>query len=57
MEKIRKDDTSQAINTLASVTGIGPVAAQKFFKDGIKSIEDLRNNLDKLNNQQKIGLK
>ncbi|CAD5119044.1 DgyrCDS7693 [Dimorphilus gyrociliatus] len=57
LEKIRKDDTSQSINALASVTGIGPAAAQKFFKDGITSIEELRKNTDKLNKQQKIGLK
>ncbi|XP_055950643.1 DNA polymerase beta-like [Argiope bruennichi] len=57
LEKIRKDDTSQAINLLTKVIGIGPAAAQKFVKEGITTIEDLKKNVDKLNHQQKIGLK
>ena len=32
-------------------------AAQKFFKEGIKTLEDLKNNIDKLNHHQKVGLK
>ena len=39
------------------VTGIGPSAAQKFLKEGIKSLDDLRRNRDKLNHHQTIGLK
>ncbi len=39
------------------MTGIGPSAAQKFLKEGIKSLEDLRQNKNKLNNHQQIGLK
>ena len=31
--------------------------AQKLFKEGIKSLDDLRKNQDKLNHAQKIGLK
>ena len=31
--------------------------AQKLFKEGIKSLDDLQNNQDKLNHAQKIGLK
>ncbi|PRD29769.1 UNVERIFIED_CONTAM: Polb [Trichonephila clavipes] len=55
--QIRKDDTSQAINLLTKVVGIGPAAAQKFVKEGIMTIEDLKKNINKLNHQQKIGLK
>ena len=34
-----------------------PVVAQKLLKEGIKSLDDLRSNEDKLNHAQKIGLK
>ncbi|XP_074648404.1 DNA polymerase beta-like [Tubulanus polymorphus] len=57
LEKIRSDDTSVAINELTKVTGIGPAAAQKLVSEGVKSIDDLRKNLDKLNHHQQIGLR
>lgn len=57
LEKIRKDDTTESINLMTRVSGIGPAAARKLFDDGIKTIEDLRKNTDKLNHHQKIGLK
>ncbi|XP_054716268.1 DNA polymerase beta-like [Uloborus diversus] len=57
LEKIRADDSSQAITLLTKVFGIGPATAQKFVSGGITSIEDLQKNINKLNNQQKIGLK
>ncbi|NP_001081643.1 DNA polymerase beta [Xenopus laevis] len=57
LEKIRQDDTSSSINFLTRVTGIGPAAARKFFDEGIKTLDDLRNNEHKLNHHQKIGLK
>ncbi len=34
-----------------------PAAAQTFVKEGIRSIDDLKKNMNKLNNHQKIGLK
>ncbi|KAM3925645.1 DNA polymerase beta [Leptodactylus fuscus] len=57
LEKIRQDDTSSSINFLTRVTGIGPAAARKFVEEGIKTLDDLRNNEHKLNHHQKIGLK
>ncbi|XP_071106423.1 DNA polymerase beta-like [Haliotis cracherodii] len=57
LEKIRASDTNVAINELTKVNGIGPAAAQKFVQEGIMSVEDLRKNLDKLNNAQKIGVR
>ncbi|ESO01935.1 hypothetical protein HELRODRAFT_184959 [Helobdella robusta] len=57
LEKIRKDEMSTSIAELTKVTGIGPVAARKFFDKGIKSIEDLKKHVDQLNHHQKIGLK
>ncbi|XP_040270760.1 DNA polymerase beta [Bufo bufo] len=57
LEKIRQDDTSSSINFLTRVTGIGPAAARKLVEEGIKTLDDLRNNEHKLNHHQKIGLK
>jgi len=57
LEKIRADDSSVAINLLTRVAGIGPAKARELFDQGIATIEDLRNNQDKLSNSQKIGLK
>lgn len=57
IEKIRADDTSVAITELTKVTGIGPVAAQKFVGEGIMSVADLRKNMDKLTHGMKVGVK
>jgi DNA polymerase beta len=57
LEKIRADDTNVAITELTRVTGIGPVAAQKFVREGIMSVAELRKHTDKLNHHQQIGLK
>uniref|UniRef100_A0A8C5C9W8 DNA polymerase n=1 Tax=Gadus morhua TaxID=8049 RepID=A0A8C5C9W8_GADMO len=57
LDKIRNDDTSSSINFLTRVTGIGPAAARKFFEDGVKTLEDLKNIESKLNHHQQIGLK
>ncbi|XP_075211388.1 DNA polymerase beta-like isoform X2 [Lycorma delicatula] len=57
LEKIKKDDTSESINLLTRVTGIGPAKARELFDQGIKTIEDLQNNKDKLTHHQIIGLK
>ncbi|XP_072255015.1 DNA polymerase beta [Pyxicephalus adspersus] len=54
---IRQDDTSSSINFLTRVTGIGPAAARKLVEEGIKTLDDLRNNEHKLNHHQRIGLK
>nr|XP_033805332.1 DNA polymerase beta isoform X2 [Geotrypetes seraphini] len=57
LEKIRQDDTSSSINLLTRVSGIGPAAARKLVEEGIRSVEDLKKNEQKLNHHQKIGLK
>jgi DNA polymerase beta len=55
--KIQEDDTNTAINLLTCVSGIGPAKAKQLVDAGIKTIEDLRRNEDKLNSHQLIGLK
>ncbi|BES87960.1 DNA polymerase [Nesidiocoris tenuis] len=57
LDNIRKDDTSQAINEMTRVSGIGPAKAQDLVRSGIKTIEDLEKNKDKLTHHQRIGLK
>ncbi|XP_059818936.1 DNA polymerase beta isoform X1 [Hypanus sabinus] len=57
LEKIRQDDTSSSINFLTRVTGIGPAAARKFVEEGIKTLDDLRENEHVLNYHQRIGVK
>ncbi|XP_006625654.1 DNA polymerase beta [Lepisosteus oculatus] len=57
LEKIRSDDTSTSINFLTRVTGIGPAAARKLVAEGVKTLDDLRENEHKLNHHQRIGLR
>jgi len=57
LDKIRKDDSSVAINLLTRVAGIGPAKARELYDAGITTIEDLERNIDKLTASQKIGLK
>ncbi|XP_046962599.1 DNA polymerase beta-like [Vanessa cardui] len=57
LDDIHKDENAQIISLLTRVSGIGPVKAADLLNMGIKSIEDLRNNQDKLNHHQLIGLK
>ncbi|XP_030747408.1 DNA polymerase beta-like isoform X2 [Sitophilus oryzae] len=57
LENIHQDKSSQIINLLTRVSGIGPVKAQKLFSDGIMTLDDLRKNQDKLTHHQIIGLR
>lgn len=57
LDNIHDDKDVQAISLLTRVTGIGPVKAAELVKLGIKTIEDLNNNKQKLNHHQLLGLK
>ncbi|TRY63795.1 hypothetical protein TCAL_07287 [Tigriopus californicus] len=57
LEKIRANDTNEALNLLTRVSGIGPAKARELVDVGINCIEDLRLHEDKLTAGQKIGLK
>ncbi|XP_031770701.2 DNA polymerase beta-like [Galleria mellonella] len=57
LENIHQNEEVQAVNLLTRVSGIGPVKAAQFVRDGLRTIEDLRKNQDKLNHHQNIGLK
>lgn len=57
LENIHQDENAQSISLLTRVSGIGPVKAADLVNMGIKTLEDLRNNENKLNHHQLIGLK
>jgi len=57
LDKIRKDDSAVSINLLTRVAGIGPAKARELYDVGIKNIDNLKENMDKLSSAQKIGLK
>lgn len=42
---------------LLNIYGIGPVNAKKLIEKGIKSFDDLKKNMNLLNEKQKIGIK
>ena len=53
LERERKNP----LNLFTKIYGVGPKKAKQLIDDGIRSIEDLKNNETKLNDTQKIGLK
>lgn len=57
LEKIRNDDSSNSINELTRVAGIGPAKARELLDLGINSVEELKERQDLLTKGQKIGLK
>ena len=54
--QILEKERSDPLNQLTRVYGIGPKKAQEFVKNGIVTIEDLRNNEDLLTTNMKLGL-
>lgn len=57
LDNIHNDESSTAISLLTRVTGIGPAKARELVDQGIKTIQDLEANKDKLTHHQKIGLR
>lgn len=57
LKKIRQDDTPKIIAELTRVSGIGPAKAKELIEENITSIDQLRQNTDKLTHHQIIGLK
>ncbi|RZF36460.1 hypothetical protein LSTR_LSTR009556 [Laodelphax striatellus] len=57
LENIRNDSITDSINLLTRVSGIGPAKAKQLFDSGIRTLDDLHKNQDKLNHHQLIGLK
>ena len=55
--KVLEREKNNPVNILADVYGIGPKKAKELVAQGITSIADLRENQNKLNDVQKVGLK
>ena len=51
------DEKTKTTGELLRIPGIGPSKAHNLYGKGIKSIDDLRSNLDLINDKQKIGLR
>lgn len=56
-EFIDKDDKLKTLELLEGVFGVGPVAAQKFYAQGVRTIEQLKKKEASLTSMQKLGLK
>jgi len=56
-ENIVNDENYKFIEELRKIYGIGEVNINKILKAGIKSIDELKENQQLLNDKQKIGLK
>ena len=55
--KVLEREKNNPVNILGEVYGIGPKKAKELVDNGITSIAQLRENQDKLNDVQKVGLK
>ena len=55
--KILEREKNNPINVLGDIYGVGPKKAKELVEGGITSIAQLRENQDKLNDIQKVGLK
>jgi len=56
-DNINNDKIYNFKQLLLNIYGIGPVNAKKIIDKGIKSFNELKDNLDILNEKQKIGVK
>jgi DNA polymerase beta len=54
---LKIDDTVRIVKELCRIPEIGPAKAKKLFDEGIKTIEELKENKGLLNDKQLIGLR
>lgn len=52
-----KSKKEQVLEAFSNIWGIGPVKAKALYEQGMRSIQDVRENQSLLTKQQKIGLK
>ena len=55
--RVLERERKNPLNLFTKIYGIGPKKAKQILEDGITTIEELKNNVSKLNDTQKIGLK
>jgi len=60
-EKVKETHATDAVDTLQHIYGVGPAKVRELIQMGIRTVEQLRVNLEKnpllLNEKQKIGLR
>eukprot|EP01053_Blabericola_migrator_P011436 Blabericola_migrator_1__11435@NODE_679_length_6909_cov_149_679480_g493_i0_p3_GENE_NODE_679_length_6909_cov_149_679480_g493_i0NODE_679_length_6909_cov_149_679480_g493_i0_p3_ORF_typecomplete_len395_score60_99DNA_pol_lambd_f/PF10391_9/5_1e20DNA_pol_B_palm/PF14792_6/9_9e03DNA_pol_B_palm/PF14792_6/2e14HHH_8/PF14716_6/4_8e12HHH_5/PF14520_6/1_7e03HHH_5/PF14520_6/0_0062Suppressor_APC/PF11414_8/2_1e02Suppressor_APC/PF11414_8/0_18zfC2H2/PF00096_26/5_1e02zfC2H2/PF00096_26/21zfC2H2/PF00096_26/2_7e02_NODE_67 len=54
---LESDDKLQTVKLFMSVWGVGSSKAEAFYAQGFRTLDDLRQHQDLLNDNQKIGLK
>ena len=61
LQTLKEDPKLVSLEELAQIWGVGSVAAQKLYSSGIKTIDELKKQIEKkpdlLNKNQTIGLK
>ena len=57
LESLQADPKVAVLGELEKIWGVGPVAAQKLYQLGIRSVKELESRQDLLTKFQKIGLK
>ena len=55
--RILERERKNPLNLFTRIYGVGPKKAKQLIEDGITTIDELKENEDKLNDTQKIGLK
>ena len=55
--RVLERERQNPMNLFTKIYGVGPKKAKQLIDDGIKTISQLKENEDKLNDTQKIGLK
>lgn len=57
LDELKGDKKIMVLDHLGKIWGVGPVAAEKLYKAGIRDVKDLHKKQNLLTNFQKIGLK
>lgn len=57
LEEMKHSDYFKSVSELNRVLGIGPAHARKFYREGVRKIEDLNDRKDELTHEQQLGLK
>jgi len=56
-EKLIKDKKELALEKFQAIWGVGPVKARSLYAEGMRSLDNIRGNIQLLNTNQRIGLK
>ncbi|XP_055969448.1 DNA-directed DNA/RNA polymerase mu [Sorex fumeus] len=56
VEKVRRSERYQAMKLFTGIFGVGVRIADQWFRDGLRTLEDLREQPQRLSQQQEVGL-